>query len=111
VYASTVSKWSQRANFPFSPSNKVVNFAKQVCDFPDAVESFLQTLGDGNWLPGGGTPGNKRTVTNPDAGEFAMLSKYLGTFSLGRCITLRHSSQLTKRKFVSRPYTNPATSS
>lgn len=76
----TISK-GQTDHVPYSSIQtlQVVNFAKQVCDFPDTVESFLQTLGDGNWLPGA-APGAKRGGGNlsADGGEFALLSKYLG---------------------------------
>lgn len=72
----------EQTNAGISPVTvNVVNFAKQVCDFPDTVESFLQTLGEGNWLPGAGVPGQKRggaAAGHADGGEFALLSKYLG---------------------------------
>lgn len=66
---------------------QVVNFAKQISDFPDTAENFLQTLGDGNWLPGGGVPGSKRGGgnTSGEMGDFALLSKYLGE-SRAHCV-------------------------
>ncbi|KAK9899473.1 hypothetical protein P389DRAFT_78 [Cystobasidium minutum MCA 4210] len=88
-YIEETKKFGQKAlstpqdqtNAGISPTTiNVVNFAKQISDFPDTAENFLQTLGDGNWLPGGGVPGSKRGGNNPggEGGEFALLSKYLG---------------------------------
>lgn len=59
----------------------VVNFAKQLCEFPETVEGFLETLGDGNWLPGGSAGQNKVAGLTAKDGELLLIPKYLGEYS------------------------------
>ena len=46
----------------------------QLCNHQEVAETFLQTLGDGNWLMGGGAAGRTGNA-DPDA---SLLEKYLG---------------------------------
>lgn len=58
---------------------QVVNFAKQLCEFPDTVEQFLQTLGEGKWMPAGlATSRGGGTVVASSSADFVLMAKYLG---------------------------------
>ena len=62
---------------------QVVNFAKQLCEFPDTVEQFLQTLGEGKWMPAGLAPSRGGgTVVASSSADFVLMAKYLGESAL-----------------------------
>lgn len=61
----------------------VVNFAKQIAEFPDVVESFLHALGDGKWLPIG--VASKAGPLNPrdlETGALTLVPRYLSELAI-----------------------------
>lgn len=81
AFGSKAPAGPELTNAGISPITvNVVNFTKQLCEFPDTVDMFLATLGDGNWLPGGPAAGKSMPAANKinlETGGPVLLPKYL----------------------------------
>lgn len=63
--------FSASASPPVMTISQVIAYMTQLTAYQDIAESFLQTLGDGNWLMGGVAPTARRSGNS-------LLERYLG---------------------------------